>query len=77
MVDAISRTQPRYHREDEVREVEALFVESIARAERTIYIENQFFQSAFGEPSVNAASKAAMSGPMRYMLASPGNRITT
>lgn len=39
---AISRTQPRYHREEEVREVEALFVESIARAERMIYIENQF-----------------------------------
>ncbi len=38
----IARTQPRYHREEEVREVEALFVESIGRAERTIYIENQF-----------------------------------
>ncbi len=42
---AIARTQPRYHREEEVREVEALFVESIARAERTIYIENQFMTS--------------------------------
>lgn len=38
----IARTQPRYHREQEVREVEALFVESIGRAERSIYIENQF-----------------------------------
>jgi phosphatidylserine/phosphatidylglycerophosphate/cardiolipin synthase-like enzyme/uncharacterized membrane protein YdjX (TVP38/TMEM64 family) len=38
----IARTQPRYHREEEVREVEALFVESIGRAERFIYIENQF-----------------------------------
>lgn len=42
---AIARTQPRYHREQEVREAEALFVESIARAERTIYIENQFMTS--------------------------------
>ena len=43
---AIARTQPRYHREEEVREAEALFIESIARAERTIYIENQFMTSA-------------------------------
>lgn len=42
---AIARTQPRYHREEEVREAEALFVDSIARAERTIYIENQFMTS--------------------------------
>jgi len=42
---AIARTQPRYHREQEVREAEALFVDSIARAERTIYIENQFMTS--------------------------------
>lgn len=42
---AIARTQPRYHREEEVREAEALFVESIARAERTIYVENQFMTS--------------------------------
>lgn len=42
---AIARTQPRYHREEEVREAEALFVESIGRAEHTIYIENQFMTS--------------------------------
>lgn len=42
---AIARTQPRYHHEEEVREAEALFVESIARAERSIYIENQFMTS--------------------------------
>ncbi len=42
---AIARTQPRYHREEEVREAEALFVDSIARAERSIYIENQFMTS--------------------------------
>ncbi|MFN4014706.1 MAG: VTT domain-containing protein [Reyranella sp.] len=42
---AIARTQPRYHREEEVREAEALFLESIARAERSIYMENQFMTS--------------------------------
>jgi len=42
---AITRTQPRYHLEEEVREAEALFIESIGRAERTIYIENQFMTS--------------------------------
>ncbi|WP_422034525.1 VTT domain-containing protein [Reyranella sp.] len=42
---AIARTQPRYHREEEVREAEALFVDSIARADRSIYIENQFMTS--------------------------------
>ncbi len=42
---ALARTQPRYHHEEEVREAEALFIDSIARAERTIYIENQFMTS--------------------------------
>ncbi len=38
----IARTLPRYDGESEVREVEQLFLRSIAGAERTIYIENQF-----------------------------------
>jgi phospholipase D1/2 len=38
----ISRTQPRYGDEKEVREVETLFLDSIDRAERYLYIENQF-----------------------------------
>jgi len=42
---AIARTQPRYDGDDGVREVEALFADSIARAERAIYIENQFLSS--------------------------------
>lgn len=57
-------------------EIHDAMVAAIRDAEQFIYIENQFFQSEFGESSVNAASKAAMSGPMRYMLATPGNRIT-
>ena len=39
---AIARTLPEYGDQQEVREVEALFCDMIARAERAIYIENQF-----------------------------------
>jgi uncharacterized membrane protein YdjX (TVP38/TMEM64 family) len=38
----IARTQPRYDGQDEVREVERLFLDSIDAAERSIFIENQF-----------------------------------
>ena len=39
---AIARTVPPYQGDTEVREVEVLFHDMIARAERAIYIENQF-----------------------------------
>jgi phospholipase D1/2 len=42
----IARTQPAMNRADEVREVERLFLDSIDAAERSIYIENQFFTSS-------------------------------
>ncbi|MCF8470871.1 MAG: VTT domain-containing protein [Parvibaculum sp.] len=38
----IARTEPAYDGSDEVREVETLFTDLIASAERWIYIENQF-----------------------------------
>jgi uncharacterized membrane protein YdjX (TVP38/TMEM64 family) len=38
----ISRTQPRYEGQQEVREAERLFLDSIDAARETIYIENQF-----------------------------------
>jgi phosphatidylserine/phosphatidylglycerophosphate/cardiolipin synthase-like enzyme/uncharacterized membrane protein YdjX (TVP38/TMEM64 family) len=38
----ISRTQPSYPGEREIREIEALFEDMIETAETTIYIENQF-----------------------------------
>ncbi|MDP2372546.1 VTT domain-containing protein [Reyranella sp.] len=41
----IARTQPRYNGEEGIYEVEALFLESIGHAERSIYIENQFATS--------------------------------
>jgi phosphatidylserine/phosphatidylglycerophosphate/cardiolipin synthase-like enzyme/uncharacterized membrane protein YdjX (TVP38/TMEM64 family) len=41
----VARTQPDYGGEPEVREVEALFIDMIDAAERSIYIENQFLTS--------------------------------
>lgn len=41
----IARTSARYGRYDEVREVEALFLEHIAAARRFIYAESQYFAS--------------------------------
>ncbi len=41
----ISRTMPSYRDSTEVREVERLYLDSIAAAERLIYIENQYFSS--------------------------------
>ncbi|EYD71183.1 phospholipase D-like domain-containing protein [Limimaricola hongkongensis] len=42
---AISRTLPTYKDREEVREIEALYLEAIGRAERTLYIESQYFAS--------------------------------
>ncbi|WP_225206671.1 phospholipase D-like domain-containing protein [Novosphingobium huizhouense] len=41
----IARTRSQYGNAAEVREIEALFVEQIARAKRFIYAENQYFAS--------------------------------
>ncbi len=42
---AISRTLPRYNGHDEVREVERLYLDTIAKAKKYIYIENQYLSS--------------------------------
>ncbi|WP_432255870.1 phospholipase D-like domain-containing protein [Limimaricola sp. AA108-03] len=42
---AISRTLPAYKDREEVREIEALYLEVIGRAEKTLYIESQYFAS--------------------------------
>jgi phosphatidylserine/phosphatidylglycerophosphate/cardiolipin synthase-like enzyme len=42
---AISRTRAGYHDVPEVREIESLFLEHIARAKHFIYAENQYFAS--------------------------------
>jgi phospholipase D1/2 len=41
----LSRTRPALGDPEEIREVEALFLDSIATAERALYVENQFFTS--------------------------------
>jgi phospholipase D1/2 len=41
----IARTQPHYNGQPEVREIEALYLAAIRRAQRTIYIESQYFAS--------------------------------
>lgn len=51
---AIARTSPRFDGRPPVRECEALFLDSIAAAKRTIYIENQYF--------TNTALTAALAG---------------
>jgi phospholipase D1/2 len=38
----IARTQPNFETQEQVREIERLYFDSIAAAERSIYIENQF-----------------------------------
>jgi phospholipase D1/2 len=57
------------------REIHDAMVSAILNAERFIYIENQFFQSGFGEASINPNNRRLESGPMRYLRAIPGNRI--
>jgi phosphatidylserine/phosphatidylglycerophosphate/cardiolipin synthase-like enzyme/membrane protein DedA with SNARE-associated domain len=42
---AICRTLPQYKEYDEIREVERLYLDSIAQARRYIYIENQYLSS--------------------------------
>jgi phosphatidylserine/phosphatidylglycerophosphate/cardiolipin synthase-like enzyme len=42
---AIARTEPAWRGRAEVRETEALHLKAIARARRTIYLENQYFTS--------------------------------
>ena len=42
---AIARTEPKWRDRTEVRETETLHLKAIARARRTIYLENQYFTS--------------------------------
>lgn len=42
----VARTLPKHEGQDEVREIEVLLSDMIERAERWIYIENQYFTSA-------------------------------
>lgn len=42
---AISRTHPEYGDHPEVHEIETLYLDMIARAQRTVYVEGQYFAS--------------------------------
>jgi phosphatidylserine/phosphatidylglycerophosphate/cardiolipin synthase-like enzyme/uncharacterized membrane protein YdjX (TVP38/TMEM64 family) len=42
---AVARTLPAYKNRNEIREVEALYLDAIAAAQRYIYVENQYFTS--------------------------------
>ncbi|WP_448206405.1 VTT domain-containing protein [Azospirillum sp. sgz302134] len=55
----IARTDPACNGRDEVREVEALYVEAIAAARHTIYLESQYFAST----AVAEALKARLAEP--------------
>jgi phosphatidylserine/phosphatidylglycerophosphate/cardiolipin synthase-like enzyme len=66
---AISRTLPPYGERAGVRECEALFLDAIARARRTIYIENQYFTNERLADAL-AARLAAPDGP-EVVLAVP------
>lgn len=56
---AIARTLPERPNEPAVREVEQLYLDSIARAERLIYVETQYFTS----PVVTAALERRLAEP--------------
>lgn len=56
-------------------EIHDMMVALIRGAERFVYIENQFFQSECGKPSVAADDHEATSGPLRYITAHPSNRL--
>ncbi len=67
----IARTEPRYRDQPEVRENERLYVDAIAAARHSIYIENQYFTSPIVADAL-AARLAEMEGP-EIVLVLPNN----
>jgi len=61
----IARTQPKFEEQEQVREIERLFIDSIAAAERTIYIENQFLSCI---PVAEALAKRLCERPELELL---------
>jgi len=61
-------------------EIETQMVNLIRGATDFIYIENQFFQSDFGKPSIDVfgpEGERTLSAPMRYLMRQRGNRMTS
>lgn len=65
----IARTQPRYNGEPGIYEVEALFLESIGHAGRSIYIENQFATSP--RIAVRLAAQLARRPALEVVIVAP------
>lgn len=65
----IARTRSAWGRLDEVREVEALFIEHIRRAKRFIYAESQYFASRAVAEAI--AAKVAEPDPPEIVLINP------
>lgn len=56
-------------------EIHDMMAKIIRGAEKFVYIENQFFQTRFGEPSVAPNNKQNASAPIKYLMSQAGNRI--
>ena len=66
---AIARTQPEYGDAPEVHEVEALYLDMIARARRHVYVEGQYFASGLIAEAI-ARRLAELDGP-EFVLVTP------
>ena len=72
---AIARTRPDYENRKEIREVEALFIESIRQAHRSIYIETQYLTSRVIAVCNAAVERAVFPGRrLRARYVPPGRR---
>ena len=63
----------------EQHEIESAMIQLINNATDFIYIENQFFQTDFGEPSIDVFSDAGAdlrSGPNKFLMGQTGNDLT-
>lgn len=56
-------------------EIHDAMVSAIRNAERFVYIENQFFQSGFGEPSAQENDPQQRSGPVSYLMSEWPTRL--
>jgi phosphatidylserine/phosphatidylglycerophosphate/cardiolipin synthase-like enzyme len=66
---AIARTRAAYDELPEVREIEALYLDMIAAAERFVYIENQYLTSATIASAI--ARRLAEPDPPEFLLVMP------
>ena len=66
---AIARTRGSDGEHEELREIEALFVDMIAAAERFVYVENQYFASRVVAEAI--ARRLAEPDPPEFLLVNP------